>query len=700
MKPPPHPNSSNTMLSSPPHSARYEDRQSSPASAHTPYLSGVDRHRETIPGQSLPSSAPIHDDFISTPKRQLRRGSDAEAMEQAPRETERVLEADLDWIRSQDKGINRMRATRERRERLPSSDDQRTEPRIAGARDSDSSYVARKPSATSSSTATRSPSTKRKPPRPDPSYTSRSSQAKQKGNGGKLVPSHFISSHKLVDSSVPTKTLNKAKSTEVFKKAPLPPMLRPSPSRSTLTTVSGSSTSNSYPRPLELGPRTPRPLPPPLSRLDNINVDTTTYNRAQQPTGQNMLSGYLSPTQEPYARPHSASPSQQRYPLPNSDAHRDREEFRPSHQQNQSSTGSVSRFGDVVLREDNFGITLPPSLRPGPYAISPARTNNQPETPPRSPVTSRPSTSNSTSGLTFTSSGTMVPSTIRLDSGVSNQESPATESTIRPDERDKLVWDIRSLSCSSRDSSDDGVGTNETYGTATSDLWSRKPMSEVSDALKTSVSSSQQSPPRLTLNVTTPSSSGTGLTRGVPPNFPAPPNYLPQLRPAPPRTPRNRHKSSTFEGSTWAHRPPPEDVYDRLEEFFPEHDLDKPVIEANSGGTSPTAVEYAYGIPNNDREKALVRPKKSIRLVAEEHKKRIDRFSRGDLSSDMSVWRKRSTKLWGSRIEEVDTSSQNKANYTKTLPDSPAGGPRRGFPLLSLLCRAKLLFSNIQMGPW
>ncbi|KAG2755582.1 kinase-like protein [Suillus brevipes Sb2] len=167
------------------------------------------------------------------------------------------------------------------------------------------------------------------------------------------------------------------------------------------------------------------------------------------------------------------------------------------------------------------------------------------------------------------------------------------------------------------------------------------------------------------------------MTRGVPANFPAPPNFMPQLRLPRPRTPKARHKSTTFEESTWAHRPPPEDVYDRLEEFFPEHDLDKPVIEANSGGTSPTTVDHIYGIPNIvDRDKALVRPKKSIRIVAEEHKKRIDRVSRGDPSADNSIWRKRSTKLWGSRIEEVDTSSQTKANYNKTLPDSPAGGPR------------------------
>lgn len=682
MRPPPHPSSSSIMLSSPPHSARFEDRQPSPASAKTPHSSGIDRHRhdyEPLQGQNLSSShAPIHEDLISTPKCQLRRGSDVEVKEQALRETERALEADL--VKPP---IHRVKAMRQRGERVLSSDDQadrRPDPRIAGVRDNESPSVARRPSPTSTSGVTRSPSSRRRASRQD------SSQSGRRGNGGMPVPPHYIANHKPADSPTPARTISKSKSTEVLKamKSPLPPMLRNSPSRPLLANSSTPGTSGSYSRPLELGPGPrsgPRPLPPP-------NVDTTTYNRAQQPSGQNMLAGFLSPTQEPYARPHSASPSQQRYPLPTSDVHRDREEFRPTHHQSQSSTGSVSKFGDVVLREDNFGITLPPSLRPGPYS----RTNPQPETPPRSPVTSRPSTSNSTSGLTFTSTGTMVPSTFRHDSGVSSQESTATESTLRPDEKDKLVWDIRSLSSSSKDSSDEGVGTNETYGTATSDLWSRKPMSETSDTSRTLVPGSQQSPPGL--NVVIPSSSSGGMTRGVPPNFPAPPSFMPQLRPPLPRTPKNRHKSSTFEEYTWAHRPPPEDVYERLEEFFPEHDLDKPVIEANSGGTSPTAVEPVYGIPNIV-DRALVRPKKSIRLVAEEHKKRIDRVSRGDMSSDMSVWRKRSTKLWGSRTEEVNTSSQNKANYTKTIPESPAGGPRRESSEFLRRAELTLLFSNI-----
>ncbi|KAG1757665.1 kinase-like domain-containing protein [Suillus lakei] len=197
----------------------------------------------------------------------------------------------------------------------------------------------------------------------------------------------------------------------------------------------------------------------------------------------------------------------------------------------------------------------------------------------------------------------------------------------------------------------------------------RKPTSENNDTSKNPVPSANQNPsaPRPAFHVTTLSSEPGGVT----------PNLIPQLCLPRPRTLNTGHKNSTFEESTWEHRLPPEDVYERLEEFFPEHDLDKPVIEANSGGTSPTAIDHAYGISNIvDRDKALVRPKKSIRIVAEEHKKRIDRVSRGDPSADMSIWQKRSAKLWGSRIEEVDTSSRTKANLNKTLPDSSAGGLR------------------------
>ncbi|KAI4527409.1 kinase-like protein [Schizophyllum commune Tattone D] len=116
---------------------------------------------------------------------------------------------------------------------------------------------------------------------------------------------------------------------------------------------------------------------------------------------------------------------------------------------------------------------------------------------------------------------------------------------------------------------------------------------------------------------------------------------------------------------TWAPRPPPEMINERLEEFFPEHDLDKPVIEAVSGGSSPTAEITAAPIlqaPAPMVSDHRRKNKKSIRKVVEEGNRRV---------SD-AIQRKRSTKLWGSRLEEV-TSSQARISLQPPLPESPSG---------------------------
>ncbi|TRM60250.1 kinase-like domain-containing protein [Schizophyllum amplum] len=119
---------------------------------------------------------------------------------------------------------------------------------------------------------------------------------------------------------------------------------------------------------------------------------------------------------------------------------------------------------------------------------------------------------------------------------------------------------------------------------------------------------------------------------------------------------------------TWAPRPPPEMINERLEEFFPEHDLDKPVIEAVSGGSSPTGEVTAAVIPPVapappiSDHRTRMKNKKSIRKVVEEGNRRV---------SD-AIQRKRSTKLWGSRLEEVP-SSQGRISLQPPLPESPSG---------------------------
>ncbi|KAF8807311.1 Pkinase-domain-containing protein [Phlegmacium glaucopus] len=146
----------------------------------------------------------------------------------------------------------------------------------------------------------------------------------------------------------------------------------------------------------------------------------------------------------------------------------------------------------------------------------------------------------------------------------------------------------------------------------------------------------------------------------------------------PPKT--TARPGSTFidvDSGSWAPRPPPENIYDRLDQFFSKHDLDKPVIEANSGDTSPTTAEPAVPPPPNpvNDNKARIRAKKSIRIVAEEHKKRIDRTSVADPTTLASnALRKRHTKLWGSKLEELTTF---RGSSTISLPESPSSGPSK-----------------------
>ncbi|KAI0349075.1 kinase-like protein [Trametes cingulata] len=120
-------------------------------------------------------------------------------------------------------------------------------------------------------------------------------------------------------------------------------------------------------------------------------------------------------------------------------------------------------------------------------------------------------------------------------------------------------------------------------------------------------------------------SMGTGTMR---PRLPMPPPTT-QL-PTPPLTDVSTFQStfSSFKasmqyGSAAAH-PPQHRELARVDaeraalDYFPEHDLDKPVIETPSGGTSPTSTE-APAVPAPQQK---FKHKKSIRHVAAEHNQR------------------------------------------------------------------------------
>lgn len=144
----------------------------------------------------------------------------------------------------------------------------------------------------------------------------------------------------------------------------------------------------------------------------------------------------------------------------------------------------------------------------------------------------------------------------------------------------------------------------------------------------------------------------------------------------PPVSPSHRKSFFAQNTETWAFRPPPEDMYNHMEDFFPDHDLDKPVIDtAPSGGSSPT-VEQQVPPPPSFPPPSFSPParpkKKSIRAAAHERASKIT-------ASAQNMIRKRSTKLWGSRVEEVITQAKNA--LVSLPPESPSGvqGQKREF---------------------
>ena len=171
---------------------------------------------------------------------------------------------------------------------------------------------------------------------------------------------------------------------------------------------------------------------------------------------------------------------------------------------------------------------------------------------------------------------------------------------------------------------------------------------------------------------------GSGPVPQVPPFMP--PEYPPPTRrpPKPPTKPPNTfsaHPNNRISVFNEDFRPAAEEMYDRLGDFFPEHDLDEPVIEASSGGTSPTSAEAVQPFPTPDRRKH----KKSIRVVANEHKRKLDRTSRITSMNNANMLRKRSTKLWGSKVEEVTVDQVKNASSALSTPAESPSEPKRAF---------------------
>lgn len=110
----------------------------------------------------------------------------------------------------------------------------------------------------------------------------------------------------------------------------------------------------------------------------------------------------------------------------------------------------------------------------------------------------------------------------------------------------------------------------------------------------------------------------------------------------------------------WSLRPSADLVYENLQDFFPDHDLDQPIIEEHGDGELPRTP----GVLDQPLKKSSGRGArmKSIRVVAKEAndaRKRFQAVAHGVRAANLL--RRRSTKVWGQKAVEL-TSRQTRDN--------------------------------------
>jgi mitogen-activated protein kinase kinase kinase len=186
-------------------------------------------------------------------------------------------------------------------------------------------------------------------------------------------------------------------------------------------------------------------------------------------------------------------------------------------------------------------------------------------------------------------------------------------------------------------------------------------------------------------------------------------------------------------GTVFSFRPAAEQVLEKMDNFFPDHDLDKPIMDSstnntgtsgnNSGGSSPTMVDAPYSanlnVPLGSGANALTptgspilggatvmaspspmgitrqKQKKTIRTLAGQGKRKMDRLSKDGAASD-TMLRRRSTKFWGNSIKELQpaefeklgTDIRNTTDLPET-PESPGGSNKQ--PVVMQWFKGKLL---------
>ena len=413
-----------------------------------------------------------------------------------------------------------------------------------------------------------------------------------------------------------------------------------------------------------------------------------------QHSSRTYSSNHISPSQDPLPRPQSAT--------------EDEDTLSPTtHNSTRPQYGPTLDLGESNLSprpvSPHRGYHSPgiPGPRPRP-------THHSDRSDRSSDIQSGPETTNSTPHTPNSphrydpAHGFELSPPSSLSSTISPSENRSSDTTLKQEDHvhftnllDQMVQDVKSQvvpqthpepeKLSRQLTEDDDYDESDTDNNGT---WIRKPVLETSrppsrPPLKVQIGSavSQRSAETVT-SQDTPSASYLPNTTVVP-NQPVSAIARP---------------GSTFidaDSDSWAPRPPPENIYDRLDLFFSKHDLDKPVIEAISGDTSPTA-EPAIP-PNSVNDKARIKAKKSIRIVAEEHKKRIGRTSLANPAAfaNNNALRKRNTKLWGSKLEELTTF---RSNSTASLPESPSSGPSKGTYLVLLFIMFILINAQLRLN--
>ncbi|GAA5863411.1 hypothetical protein JCM1840_007517 [Sporobolomyces johnsonii] len=145
---------------------------------------------------------------------------------------------------------------------------------------------------------------------------------------------------------------------------------------------------------------------------------------------------------------------------------------------------------------------------------------------------------------------------------------------------------------------------------------------------------------------------------------------------------RNSFAAREKDEKDWAFRPPVETVLENLDVFFPEHDLDKPVFDLPTPGPSTPSTGSSpvrdVAAPTSSRRgggggASALGYRKSIRVVAQDRKRMLQKagnnVARAVSGLGSNLLRRKSTKLFGARIEEVTSAQMKHINAIKETSD-------------------------------